>query len=132
MCGRGTAYPFGEPEFTHDFKWDSYWLIISFLCPFFCKQLCVLFYFFVWTLCCLSFFDLLLRYLQTFLVRDHSMTIHIFFGSIKNQLVSEKKMLVFLLLHFPFSIWSYVTVLSYVCGHLGFSVDEKIILKSVV
>jgi hypothetical protein len=57
-------------------------------------------------LCCLSFFDLLLRYFQTFLVRDHSMTIHIFFGSIKIQLVSEKKMLVFCccIFHFPYCL----------------------------
>jgi hypothetical protein len=32
ICGAGTAYPSGGPEFTLGFKWSSYRSIFSFLC----------------------------------------------------------------------------------------------------
>ena len=46
-------------EFTPDFYWGSCYLIFSFMCMF-CKSLFVLLYFFLWSLCCLFFFDILI------------------------------------------------------------------------
>ena len=31
-CGAGTAYPYGAPEFTSGFQWDSCCSVFSFLC----------------------------------------------------------------------------------------------------
>ena len=60
--GAGTAYPFGEPEFTPGFLWDSCYSVICFICMF-RRLLFVL----------LSFFDIRILitpfwYLQTLLL----------------------------------------------------------------
>ena len=55
--GAGTYYTSGEPEFTLGYWWGSRCSIFSFLCIC-CKSLFVLLYFFLWPLCCLSFYYL--------------------------------------------------------------------------
>jgi hypothetical protein len=65
----GTVYHSGAPEFTPRFKWGSCYSIFSFT---FCRLLCVLLYFFFWSLCCLSFN---IRILNTSLVSSNSSVI---------------------------------------------------------
>ena len=55
--GAGTYYASGAPEFTLGYWWGSRCSIFSFLCMC-CKSLFVLLYFFLWPLCCLSFYYL--------------------------------------------------------------------------
>ena len=55
--GARTAYPSGAPEFIPGFQWGSSFSICRFMCMF-CKSLFVLLYFFFWSFCCLSFFDI--------------------------------------------------------------------------
>ena len=66
--GAGTAYPSGAPEFIPGFQWGSCCSIFSSMCMF-CRSLFVLWYFFFWPLCCLSF-DI--RILITHLVSSNS------------------------------------------------------------
>jgi hypothetical protein len=55
--GAGICYPSGAPEFTPGFQWGSCYSIFSFICMF-CRF--VLLSFFLWPLCCLFFFDILI------------------------------------------------------------------------
>jgi hypothetical protein len=53
----GIALPSGVPAFTPGFYWGSCCSIFSFMCMF-CRSLLVLWYFFLWPLCCLFFVDI--------------------------------------------------------------------------
>jgi len=67
----GTAYPFGAPEFTTDFKWGSCYSIFCFMCMF-CGSLVVLLYYFFGrcVVCSSSMYGIWLPlwYLQTLLI----------------------------------------------------------------
>ena len=60
-------------EFTPGFQWGSCYSIFSFMCMFY-KLLFVLLSFFVWSLCCLFFFDL--RIMITPLISSRSSCCH--------------------------------------------------------
>ena len=68
ISGAGIPYPSGAPEFTPGFQWGSCYSIFSFICMF-CRSLFVLLYFFLWSFCCLFFFDI--RILIAPLVSSH-------------------------------------------------------------
>jgi hypothetical protein len=58
--GIGTVYPSGAPEFIPGLMWGSCSSIFSFVCMV-CRSFFVLLSFFLWSLCLLSCFDLLIR-----------------------------------------------------------------------
>ena len=53
----GTIYPSGTPEFTPVFSGVRFVRSLRFFCVVFCRSLFVPLFFFFWTLCRLSFFD---------------------------------------------------------------------------
>jgi hypothetical protein len=53
--GAGTAYPSGAHEFTLVFSVVRFWSLV--FCVMFYRLLFVLLFFFLWPLCCISFFN---------------------------------------------------------------------------
>ena len=86
--GAGTAYPFGESEFTPGVRATQSLV----LCASFRRSLFVIVSFFFWALCCLSFFDYLFGIFKLFMIFvdfKHSIMISSLFDGCK--LIRQKK-----------------------------------------